>query len=506
MKIVPLLVKGGFYLEARNAADEPLAPGVQLKTGEDAREAAKRAVDEFYGLAAPDAALLEGFQLRVADEIVQVIPVDTTKIEMSLLRPAEEVATWAWRDVPKSMGHVPANGYPRNQPRYNNVADAVEDAFGARAGAGVARRNGGDLGEMAQVMAAKLAEAARAPAAERPRLLEEIAQEFDDLRLLTADAKAAGERLNSVGRKNSGDPVTARAAVVNSQGQMLAARQKDGRSLLPGGHIEAGETPEAAMRRELLEETGLDVGPGLTGQSYEFDGDDGSRHVAFLIDADKLDLSKLAAGDDVADVEVVNSPFTDSHGVTHPQRAADAAEIGRHLEGIAHEVGEMERNNHDPLDAKTKTMILDWLQKHHGDREGLAVWMRDSLRLGPIGDCRALITEAIEGKSRNNHIEKLADGKYRLLSHEGKNLGTFDSHAEAAKHEGEVEWFKEHKNALEASGHVYAGKREGPFHVLRCNSLGAETVAAYEGDKRYRCEGCGEVLPVPLPVGSSQSI
>lgn len=45
-----------------------------------------------------------------------------------------------------------------------------------------------------------------------------------------------------------------------------------------------------------------------------------------------------------------------------------------------------------------------------------------------------------------NHIEKLKDGKYRLLSHDGKNLGTFDTHEEAAKHEGEVEYFKKHND------------------------------------------------------------
>jgi hypothetical protein len=42
------------------------------------------------------------------------------------------------------------------------------------------------------------------------------------------------------------------------------------------------------------------------------------------------------------------------------------------------------------------------------------------------------------------HIVKLPNGKYRLMSHEGKNLGTFDSHDAAAKHEGEVEYFKKH--------------------------------------------------------------
>jgi hypothetical protein len=34
---------------------------------------------------------------------------------------------------------------------------------------------------------------------------------------------------------------------------------------------------------------------------------------------------------------------------------------------------------------------------------------------------------------------------YRLVSKKGKNLGDFSSKAAAAKHEGEVEWFKKHK-------------------------------------------------------------
>ena len=46
------------------------------------------------------------------------------------------------------------------------------------------------------------------------------------------------------------------------------------------------------------------------------------------------------------------------------------------------------------------------------------------------------------------HIVKLSNGKYRLLSHTGKNLGTFDSHEAAAKHEGEVEYFKHIKESV----------------------------------------------------------
>ena len=42
------------------------------------------------------------------------------------------------------------------------------------------------------------------------------------------------------------------------------------------------------------------------------------------------------------------------------------------------------------------------------------------------------------------HIVKHGSG-YRLLSHKGKNLGTFKTKAAAAKHEGEVEYFKHKK-------------------------------------------------------------
>lgn len=42
-------------------------------------------------------------------------------------------------------------------------------------------------------------------------------------------------------------------------------------------------------------------------------------------------------------------------------------------------------------------------------------------------------------------IVRLPNGKYRLLSHTGKNLGTFDSKEAAEKHEREVQYFK-HQN------------------------------------------------------------
>jgi hypothetical protein len=44
----------------------------------------------------------------------------------------------------------------------------------------------------------------------------------------------------------------------------------------------------------------------------------------------------------------------------------------------------------------------------------------------------------------NEHIAKV-EGGYRLLSHKGKNLGTFPTKAAAEKHEREVQYFKHMK-------------------------------------------------------------
>ena len=46
------------------------------------------------------------------------------------------------------------------------------------------------------------------------------------------------------------------------------------------------------------------------------------------------------------------------------------------------------------MNAAKKQMVLGWLAMHNGDIEGLARWMRDSVRVGGLKTCRAMIVEA----------------------------------------------------------------------------------------------------------------
>lgn len=68
-----------------------------------------------------------------------------------------------------------------------------------------------------------------------------------------------------------------------------------------------------------------------------------------------------------------------------------------------------------------------------------------------------------------NHIVE-EGGKFRLLSHEGKNLGTFDTRAEAEKHEREVEYFKTKHNATSLP------------EIFYCNHM-LPGVAKYDADE-----------------------
>ncbi|PGA89526.1 NUDIX hydrolase [Bacillus toyonensis] len=49
-------------------------------------------------------------------------------------------------------------------------------------------------------------------------------------------------------------------AVFNDQGQILLQQRRNGMWGVPGGFVELGESTEEAGRREVLEETGIEIG------------------------------------------------------------------------------------------------------------------------------------------------------------------------------------------------------------------------------------------------------
>lgn len=76
------------------------------------------------------------------------------------------------------------------------------------------------------------------------------------------------------------------AALIVEDGRVLAVEhRKKGESyyLLPGGGLDPGETMAAALRRELVEELGLEVEIGALGLVTESLAPDASRHVIQMV-------------------------------------------------------------------------------------------------------------------------------------------------------------------------------------------------------------------------------
>lgn len=76
------------------------------------------------------------------------------------------------------------------------------------------------------------------------------------------------------------------AAVIEKGGKILIAQRKAGDALagkweFPGGKLEPGETPEACLRRELMEEFGVDtkIGRFVCSSKFEYK----HNHIELLV-------------------------------------------------------------------------------------------------------------------------------------------------------------------------------------------------------------------------------
>ncbi len=103
------------------------------------------------------------------------------------------------------------------------------------------------------------------------------------------------------------------AALVDASGNILLQKRAPGRAMaglweFPGGKVEEGETPEAALSRELWEELGVEVDPGALRPTCFASAPVGDRHMVLLLyvcrswrgepkalDAERLDWVPLQA-------------------------------------------------------------------------------------------------------------------------------------------------------------------------------------------------------------------
>ncbi|MGV9303527.1 MULTISPECIES: NUDIX hydrolase [unclassified Nonomuraea] len=109
-------------------------------------------------------------------------------------------------------------------------------------------------------------------------------------------------------------------AIIVADSEILLVRRGhppgEGLWSIPGGRVEAGESDEAALRREVLEETGLRVAVGVLAGVVERPGPDGVVYVIRDYVATVV-AGSLAPGDDAADArwcsraELDTLPLTD---------------------------------------------------------------------------------------------------------------------------------------------------------------------------------------------------
>lgn len=127
--------------------------------------------------------------------------------------------------------------------------------------------------------------------------------------------------------------IRAAVAVICEGRILLVEHSKCGRSywLLPGGGLDWGESLREAARREVAEETGLDVSVGDLLFVSETLAPDGSKHVVHLVFAGEFSSGEIHIADEerITDVRWVELSAVQSL-VLHPPMQAALAKLNVH--------------------------------------------------------------------------------------------------------------------------------------------------------------------------------
>ena len=119
--------------------------------------------------------------------------------------------------------------------------------------------------------------------------------------------------------------------VFDGQGRVLLIRRGhppfEGEYALPGGFVEIGETVEAACRRELKEETGIDVRDLKLVGVYSDPKRDPRGHTCSVAYLAKVDSAERSAGDDAAAAGWVADWRSEKLAFDHADILADAATL-----------------------------------------------------------------------------------------------------------------------------------------------------------------------------------
>src|SRR5262245_20528752 len=129
--------------------------------------------------------------------------------------------------------------------------------------------------------------------------------------------------------------LTTDCVVFDERGHVLLIRRKNepyqGSYALPGGFVDVGETVEAGCRRELSEETGLNVGALHLVGVYSDPHRDPRGHTCSVVYVARVGRADVTPGDDAAAAEWVADWRSQKLAFDHAQIIGDAEKLLKDL-------------------------------------------------------------------------------------------------------------------------------------------------------------------------------